>query len=93
MEQSGIIRRIDDLGRIVIPKNIRYKAGIVDGDPLEFFTDGEDIILRKYNVSSDATAAIQKIIASIGSDYMIDQPAKEAAIKKLQEAQKALSGG
>lgn len=91
MKQSGIIRRIDDLGRVVIPKNIRYAAGIVNGDPLEFFVNGEDVVLRKYKVSSDTSTAIQKLIVSIGDDYMIDKPTKEAAIKKLQEAQEALN--
>lgn len=58
MKSTGIIRRIDDLGRIAIPKEIRKKLfglnseypyrGIGKGEPLEFFIDGEDIILRKY---------------------------------------------
>ena len=48
---TGIIRRIDDLGRIVIPKEIRRQIfGRTDAtdEPMEIFTDGENIILRKY---------------------------------------------
>lgn len=54
MKSLGIVRKIDQLGRIVIPKELRdvldIKSGDKsgEGDPLEFFMDGEDIILRKY---------------------------------------------
>lgn len=45
---TGIIRRIDDLGRVVIPKNIRLDMDITEGDPLEISTSGDCILLRKY---------------------------------------------
>lgn len=45
---TGIIRRVDDLGRIVIPKELRRRLEIKDGAPMEFFVDGKDIIIRKY---------------------------------------------
>ena len=48
MKATGIVRRIDDLGRVVIPKEIRRVLRIREGDPLEIFTDGESIVLRKY---------------------------------------------
>lgn len=48
MKSTGIVRRIDDLGRIVIPKELRTTLGIKDGDPLEVFVDGDKIIYRKY---------------------------------------------
>ena len=47
---GGIIRRIDDLGRVVIPKEIRRTLRIREGDPLEIFTDREgEVILKKYS--------------------------------------------
>ena len=50
MKATGIVRRIDDLGRIVIPKEIRRVLRIRESDPLEIFTDHEgSIILRKYS--------------------------------------------
>lgn len=50
MKATGIVRRIDDLGRIVIPKEIRRTLRIREGDPLEIFTDREgEIILKKYS--------------------------------------------
>lgn len=50
MKATGIVRRIDDLGRVVIPKEIRRTLRIKEGDPLEIFTDREGgIILKKYS--------------------------------------------
>ena len=49
MRTTGIVRRVDDLGRIVIPKEIRRNMGIKDGSPFEFFTSADgDIILRTF---------------------------------------------
>ena len=50
MKATGVVRRIDDLGRIVIPKEIRKILHIKEGDPLEIFTDREGgVILKKYS--------------------------------------------
>ena len=46
--KTGIIRRIDDLGRIVIPKEIRRKLNIQEGDPLELSLDGNKVIFELY---------------------------------------------
>lgn len=50
LKATGIVRRIDDLGRVVIPKEIRRTLKIREGDPLEIFTDREgEVILKKYS--------------------------------------------
>ena len=50
MKATGIVRRIDDLGRVVVPKEIRRTLRIREGDPLEIFTDSQgEIILKKYS--------------------------------------------
>lgn len=50
MKATGIVRRIDELGRVVVPKEIRRTLRIREGDPLEIFTDREgEIILKKYS--------------------------------------------
>ncbi len=69
MKATGVVRRIDDLGRIVIPKEIRKTLRIKEGSPLEIFTEKEgDIILRKYspigeitNFSSEYTESLAKV--------------------------------
>ena len=57
MKATGIVRRIDDLGRVVIPKEIRRTLRIREGDPLEIFTDREgEIILKKYSPIGELAA-------------------------------------
>lgn len=63
MKATGIVRKVDQLGRIVIPKEIRTSFEVNDQDPLEIFVDGRDIILRKYRPAcifcNEATDVIQ----------------------------------
>ena len=47
MKSTGVIRRIDELGRIVIPKEIRRTLGIRDGENVEIYTENDSIILKK----------------------------------------------
>ena len=50
MKATGVVRRIDDLGRVVIPKEIRKTLRIKEGDPLEIFTDKEgEVILKIFS--------------------------------------------
>ena len=56
MKATGIVRRIDDLGRVVIPKEIRRTLRLREGTPLEIFTDREgEIILKKYSPMMELT--------------------------------------
>ena len=56
MKATGIVRRIDDLGRVVVPKEIRRTLRIREGDPLEIFTDREGgVILKKYSQIGELT--------------------------------------
>ena len=51
MKSTGIVRRIDDLGRIVLPKELRTMLGVSEGDSLEIWRDGESVTLRRYQSS------------------------------------------
>ena len=69
MKTTGIIRRIDELGRIVIPKEIRKNLRIKNGESLEIYLENDSIILKKYsqieslkNVSIDYVEAFNQII-------------------------------
>ena len=56
MKATGIVRRIDDLGRVVIPKEIRRTMRIREGDPLEIFTDRDgEVIFKKYSPIGELT--------------------------------------
>ena len=49
MKATGIVRRVDVLGRVVIPKEIRKIFNVSEGDPIEIFTEKDGIILKKYS--------------------------------------------
>lgn len=51
MKATGIIRRVDDLGRVVIPKEIRRSVGIREGDPLEIFLYEDCVCFKKYTTN------------------------------------------
>ena len=63
MTKSGITRRIDELGRIVVPKEIRYNLGIRDGEPLEIYIENNSIIM-----SSDYSQIELRIMAAMSGD-------------------------
>ena len=68
MKATGVVRRIDNLGRIVIPKEIRRTLRIREGDPLEIYTSHEgDVILRKYSPIGELSTFAQAYADSISS--------------------------
>ncbi len=73
MKATGIVRRIDDLGRVVIPKEIRRTMRIREGDPLEIFTNNGEVVFKKYSPMGEmASFAIDLAAAiSLGSELEI----------------------
>ena len=68
MKATGIVRRVDDLGRIVIPKEIRRTLRIREGDPLEIYTEKDGgVIFRKYSPMGDLQDFAAQICESIGA--------------------------
>ena len=68
MKATGIVRRVDDLGRIVIPKEIRRTLRIREGDPLEIYTEKDGgVIFRKYSPMGDLQEFAAQMCESIGS--------------------------
>ena len=69
MKATGIVRRVDDLGRIVIPKEIRRTLKIREGDPLEIYTEKDGgVIFRKYSPMGDLQDFATQICESIGAN-------------------------
>lgn len=81
MKSTGIVRRIDDLGRLVIPKEIRRTLRIQEGDPFELFTEGEYVCFKKYSTTPELKGAIEGLHEVI---YGEDSP-----VKNLPEEQAA----
>ncbi|MDX5474847.1 MAG: AbrB/MazE/SpoVT family DNA-binding domain-containing protein, partial [Bacillaceae bacterium] len=76
MKATGIVRRIDDLGRVVIPKEIRRTLRIREGDPLEIFVDRDgEVILKKYSPISElsdfAKEYAEALFDSLGQPVLI----------------------
>jgi AbrB family transcriptional regulator (stage V sporulation protein T) len=66
VKATGIVRRIDDLGRVVIPKEIRRTLRIREGDPLEIFTDREgEVILKKYSPIGELSEFAKEYVESL----------------------------
>ncbi len=90
MKATGIVRRIDDLGRVAIPKEIRRTLGIQDSDPLEIFVGDGQIILRPY----DSNRAMQGILKRLRSAVFDSDPVNLAQIvKKLDELRELIKAG
>lgn len=69
MRTTGIVRRIDDLGRVVIPKDIRRELGIREGDPLEIYREGTMVGFRKYCPNEEFTERLAEVEEQITNYY------------------------
>ena len=69
MKATGIVRNIDELGRIVIPKEMRDKRGINCGDPIEIYVDGDKIILKKYENSCSICGSAEELKSFKGKNF------------------------
>ena len=70
MKTTGLVRRIDDLGRVVIPKELRRTLGIREGDPLELFTEGKFVCFKKYSPSVELSAVLDEVVVLLNEDDM-----------------------
>lgn len=88
MKSTGITRKIDELGRIVLPKELRTTLGIAEKDPVEIFVEDEKIILQKYK-SYDACAITadisEKNISLANGQIVLSPEGAELLIKKIQQ--------
>lgn len=95
MRTTGIVRRIDDLGRVVIPKEIRRTMGLQEGDALEMFIDNETggvVLVPYFSEASDKIRAIAENLNAVGynpEEWEIAEELKTIA-KKLEEIRKPL---
>ena len=92
MKATGIIRRVDDLGRVVIPKDIRRTVGIREGEPLEIFIEGEGTVcFRKYKASlGDAVEHLRDQIENCCDDLTYGTLMRIDAL--LEEVQELVKG-
>ena len=70
-KSTGVVRRIDELGRIVIPKEIRKNLGIREGDNLEILIENEKLTLQKFSKITNYQKDIENIIYNIAGSFNI----------------------
>lgn len=98
MKATGIVRRIDDLGRVVIPKEIRRTMRIREGEPLEIFTssDGE-VVFKKYSAVNELENATEacEVISKLGGTGAVvfdrDHVVAVAGVRKSEYAERRIS--
>ncbi|KYG33414.1 AbrB/MazE/SpoVT family DNA-binding domain-containing protein [Priestia endophytica] len=88
MKSTGIVRKVDHLGRIVIPKELRMALSLDNRDPVEIFVDGEQIVLKKYHHSQACviTGEITPQNFKIGNENIVISPeGAQVLLKELLE--------
>ena len=99
MRATGIVRRIDELGRVVIPKEIRRTLRIREGDPLEIYTDRDgEVILKKYSpigemssFAKDYTESLFRALGHIACIVDRDQVVAASGVSKKELWDKPIS--
>ena len=69
MKSTGMVRKVDELGRVVLPIELRRTMDIQEKDPLEIYVEGENIILRKYHEACVFCGSVRHIV-SFGGRYV-----------------------
>lgn len=84
MKSTGIVRKVDELGRVVVPIELRRNLGIAEKDALEIFVDGNQIILQKYvpNIEKESVVSELEKLKEIAKNT--DKELLERAIKLIK---------
>lgn len=85
MKSTGIIRKVDELGRIVLPKELRTILAIEERDAMEIFMDGEQIVLQKYKPNKEKENVLEELTDMLISlDDVAKKDVLERAIKLIK---------
>ncbi|MFJ8100390.1 AbrB/MazE/SpoVT family DNA-binding domain-containing protein [Lysinibacillus sp. NPDC096212] len=89
MKSTGIVRKVDDLGRVVIPIELRRTLGIGEKDSLEIFIDGDRIILKKYmaNMTCAVTGEVSdNNISLLGGKLVLSPDGAQKLIAEIEQS-------
>ena len=84
MKSTGIVRRVDELGRVVLPIELRRNHGISEKDTLEIFVDDDKIILKKYEPADIFTGSMDELIEYKGKKVSVASIREMARIANLK---------
>lgn len=82
MKATGIVRKVDSLGRLVLPKEIRKIMGIAEGTPMEIFTSAEGIMIKKYYPELGLSDILKNL------DVFLDDACIDLGTKKMDDIRK-----
>ncbi len=88
MRATGIVRRVDDLGRVVIPREIRRSMGIREGEPMEIYLENDAVMFRRY--SYKLTAEVARVAELVEQNCNADQETLHLLTDKFLEIAKIL---
>jgi transcriptional pleiotropic regulator of transition state genes len=88
MKNTGVARKVDELGRVVIPVELRRTLGIAEGTALDFHVDGENIVLRKHEKSCFVTGEVSESNMELLNGRMF--LSKAGAIELLNSLEKSV---
>lgn len=92
MKATGIVRKVDDLGRLVIPMETRKTLGIGVGEPMEFFVEGDVIVLKKYDTTDSVAELLKKMEMEICLKEGFMAPEKlHGLLQKVQEMREIIN--
>ena len=83
MKETGIVRRVDDLGRVVIPKEIRRTLKIREGDPLEFFVENNCVCFQRYSALGSLDNEVLRIALTMAENSGLQHIAIYDTVSKL----------
>lgn len=93
MHMTGLVRRVDDLGRIVIPKEIRKRLNITEGEPMMLYIENDCVTFKKYDFLKESRNATKKTILLysncsdfVNEDTDLNAAKRLAVVEKLKEA-------
>lgn len=89
MKATGIIRRIDELGRIVIPKEIRRTLGLREGDPMEVYLEDDGIMFKRYEYLETVEELLERAIRTVremADDTSVSRSTSNRIVSLLEDA-------
>ncbi|MTT32971.1 AbrB/MazE/SpoVT family DNA-binding domain-containing protein [Terrilactibacillus sp. BCM23-1] len=86
MKSTGIVRKVDELGRVVIPIELRRTLGIAEKDALEIYVDDDKIILKKYkpSMTCQITGDVSDANLNIGGKLVLSREGAEIVLKEIE---------
>lgn len=90
MKATGIVRQVDSLGRLVLPKELRRTFGIHEGDPMEFFVEGNGIFVKKFDLAANMEQLLDSLEGTIKAKEALVLPAQLQALLAKVEEMKAI---